>query len=272
MNELYELCNKYHELLLTNKDKISFIKKIDLLNDIDDYHEKMNDYYQKLISKKCDLREIIDYSKIGNFLNYDLLIDFLINVYHPNYINGPYEKEVLEKEIVFNYYNNLFKNTYCQIDKIFKIKVMINKLVLFIKRYYDINSFNNYEINNKLNEIKALSFSRLNNKMCFKYNFKLSDDVIYHLEENRKIEDDLLSLLIDNYDFNQILVGNLNTIKNELIRIKKLILTKNSSCDLILINIYFDFINELISYFESRIQKLNYHCVEKVIIKDFFTS
>lgn len=272
MNELYELCNKYYELLLANKDKISFIRKIGLLNDIDDYHEKMNGYYQKLISKKCDLKEVINYSKIGNFINYDLLIDFLINVYHPNYIKGPYENVVLEKEIVSNYYNNLFKNTYCQIEKMFKIKVIINKLVLFMKRYYDINSFNNYEINNKLNEIKALSFSRLNNKMCFKYDFKLSDNVICHLEENRKIEDDLLSLLIDNYDFNQILIGNLNIIKDGLIRIKELILTKDSSCDLILINIYFDFINELISYIESRIKKLDYHCVEKVIVKEFFTS
>jgi len=110
MDELYKICDYYYNELLNNKDELSPVRRVGLIQEKECYKKTLTQFHQLLMTGRSDLRNIINYCKFGSLLNFDLLIEFLLTFYLPNKIKGPYEKNNLEKIQVETFYHNEWNN------------------------------------------------------------------------------------------------------------------------------------------------------------------
>ena len=282
MNELYEICDKYYKELLNNKINLSANNRRSLIHEEVYYKKVSKKYYQNLMSGSSDIRNIIKFCKIGSMINYDLLIEVLLNIYHPNMIKGPFEKSEVEQNKVNKFYEDEWNNTFVEIEKLITIYAMINRIVNFVRKEYDFTFFvypylpqnTDENVNNILLELDAIANYQLNNEKTFESDFNTGQEVIDFIREAKNIHDDYLSIIIDNYEINQALIQELSVIYTRLTAVRTLI-TKHIALNNVInssnieLQIYLNFTDELLNYLKERMEKLNYKKVNKLIIKEF---
>jgi len=122
---------------------------------------------------------------------------------------------------------------------------MVNNLISFLKQNY------NYELNGIISD---------------KY-YRLRLSMIRNiLLKNNYINEDVLSNIIDDYKFNNVLINEWCLLKDKLLVIKDMLLDINNYLEL---GLYKNFINDLILFIDNRIVKLEPKFIEKVMIKRF---
>lgn len=241
MEELYQICNKYFLLLSLNNDKLSTNMQKLVTKDRTYLRNVLDIINKSFDDNNLDLRSLVNFCKIGNILNLDLLTDLLINVKKSNVID-------LTKKILM-------------------INIMLDNLVMLIRKKYNQDFFTN----NMLLEFftcvnKEEYFCYMNrlllcgNNMLF---FNKKDDIKTNL-----IYEDLLSEVIDNGNYN-LIINEWKFFREYLLLARcgiKRLMCINKSFELTL---FFNFINDLDMFVEERIKKLSFKKIDRVIIKKF---
>jgi len=177
--------------------------------------------------KDYSLNNLIDLCKIGNVINLDLLSELLINLNNYKSLN---KEELLSNNVI---------------NEFIVINFMVNNLISFLKQNY------NYELNGIISD---------------KY-YRLRLSMIRNiLLKNNYINEDVLSNIIDDYKFNNVLINEWCLLKDKLLVIKDMLLDINNYLEL---GLYKNFINDLILFIDNRIVKLEPKFIEKVMIKRF---
>ena len=177
--------------------------------------------------KDYSLNNLIDLCKIGNVINLDLLSELLINLNNYKSLN---KEELLSNNVI---------------NQFIIINFMVNNLISFLKQNY------NYELTGIISD---------------KY-YRLRLSVIRNiLLKNNYIDEDMLSNIIDDYKFNNVLINEWNLLKDELLTIKRMLLDIDNDFEL---GLYKKFINDLIIFIDNRVVELEPKFIEKVIIKRF---
>ena len=177
--------------------------------------------------KDCSLNNLIDLCKIGNVINLDLLSELLINLSNYKSLN---KEELLNNDII---------------NQFIIINFMVNNLIVFLKKNY------NYELNGIISDNY--------------YRLRLSV-IRNNLLSNNYINEDMLSNIVDDYKFSNVLINEWRLLKDELLVIKDMLFDINNDFEL---SLYKKFINDLIIFIDNRIVKLEPKFIEKVIIKRF---
>ena len=87
-----------------------------------------------------------------------------------------------------------------------------------------------------------------------------------YINNNLLLEEDLLSRIVDDYIFSNVLINEWTLLKDRLLVIKDMLFDMDDDIE---IKLYKDFVNDLIKFIDNRIVKLQPKFIEKVMVKRF---
>ena len=160
----------------------------------------------------------------------------------------------------------------CKIGNVINLD-LLSELLINLNNYKSLNKeelFNNqfivinFMVNNLIHFLKQNYNYELNGIMSDKY-YRLRLSIIRtSLLNNNYINEDILSCIIDDYKFNNVLINEWNLLKDELLVIKDMLLEIDTDLKF---GIYKNFINDLIVFIDNRIVQLHPKFIDKVMIK-----
>lgn len=259
MNELYQICSYHLQKLLQNKNELSLIKGNALIFNYQQFDTKLKHLQKHLVKGKYNLSELVNLCKIGSVINLDLLSELLINIRYHDYVKG------LDNEELLNYYKEEADRITSVINEFVIINFMFDNLIHFLKHNY------NYELNGIISDkyyrlkLSVIRNKLLNNDSYFNSNLN-SNEAFSYINNNLLLEEDLLSRIVDDYNFSNVLINEWTLLKDRLLVIKDMLFDIDDDIE---IKLYKDFVNDLIKFIDNRIVKLQPKFIEKVMVKRF---
>ena len=271
MEKLYELCRKYYYTLLEERKNLSYTKQFSLIRKDEEIERILEKIKLGLKSGRYNLNSLILFCKFGDILNMDLLLNFLFNIKYYNLSSNVNELESDNNQFLLEIYNKRDRNILNSINSLMIIDTMIDNLLSFIRREYDDEFFQRimyvkfYQYNGAssyINKLVVVANQLLSNG----YNVGSLNDVIDSFKEKTLDEEELLINLINDSEFIDVLICQLDLFKEALtsIRDKMNCQDKVNGFEKVF---YINFINDLLVLIEERIMDLNINKGSKAFIK-----
>lgn len=277
MEDLYQICDYYYSELLKGKSNLSFVKQVGVVKKDEEIIKFLKEIQLRLAKGQCNLNSLIFFCNFGDVLNMDLLTEVLMKFKYSDYFKTSCKMDEDTNKTISSFYNEEYQNIIELTNKMIIIDTMISNLVIFIRNECDedflrtmmyVKLYQYDKASSYMNKLRYIANKILNNSIFYINEVSSSEKLIECLNKKILYKDDIVSELVDDYSFIEIIINELNMFKEELNIAKEKIAGIKTICGFER-DFYLRFIEDLVIVFEERIRRLDSKKIEKVIIKKY---